>query len=200
MSAEEAAGHRAQDDSPNTADVSYAQMMIVHHAQALEMTALAPGRAGSAAVKGLAERIAAAQKPEIEMMRDWLTSHGKPQRAQGHSGHAAMPGMATDAQLAAQSMSVDDLAECDQRVGVGRCGQRMLFFLDDLENDLAVGAGGSGVDDRADRLRGAALLADDAPKVFTRDLELEHGCRVPLRLFHLNGIRVIHKSLCQEFN
>ncbi|MEX3105707.1 MULTISPECIES: DUF305 domain-containing protein [unclassified Streptomyces] len=101
MSAEEAAGHRAQDDSPNTADVSYAQMMIVHHAQALEMTALAPGRAGSAAVKGLAERIAAAQKPEIEMMRDWLTSHGKPQRAQGHSGHAAMPGMATDAQLAA---------------------------------------------------------------------------------------------------
>ncbi|GAV45935.1 DUF305 domain-containing protein [Streptomyces acidiscabies] len=100
MSAEEAAEHRAQDDSPNAADVSYAQMMIVHHTQALEMTALTPDRAGSAAVKGLAERIAAAQKPEIEMMRDWLTSHKKPQQAQGHAGHAAMPGMATDAQLA----------------------------------------------------------------------------------------------------
>ncbi|WP_416970667.1 DUF305 domain-containing protein [Streptomyces sp. 4F14] len=100
MSAEEAAGHRAQDDSPNTADVTYAQMMIVHHAQALEMTGLAPGRAGSAAVKGLAERIAAAQSPEIEVMRDWLKTHGKPLEAQGHSGHTAMPGMATAAQLA----------------------------------------------------------------------------------------------------
>jgi len=101
MSAEEAAEHRAQDDSPNAADVSYAQMMIVHHAQALEMTALVPGRSASASVKALAERISAAQKPEIAVMRSWLTSYKKPQNPQGHAGHAAMPGMATDAQLAA---------------------------------------------------------------------------------------------------
>ncbi|MHC5904034.1 DUF305 domain-containing protein [Streptomyces sp. S6] len=100
MSAEEAAEHRAQDDSPNAADVTYAQMMIVHHAQALEMTELVPGRAESASVKALAERISAAQKPEIAVMRDWLTSHKKPQNPQGHAGHGTMPGMATDAQLA----------------------------------------------------------------------------------------------------
>ena len=100
MSAEEAAEHRAQDDSPNTADVTYAQMMIVHHAQALEMTELVPDRSRSAAVKALAQRISAAQKPEIAVMRDWLTSYKKPQNPQGHAGHEAMPGMATDAQLA----------------------------------------------------------------------------------------------------
>ena len=32
----------APDDSPNSADFTYAQMMIVHHGQALEMTELVP--------------------------------------------------------------------------------------------------------------------------------------------------------------
>ncbi|WP_246561507.1 DUF305 domain-containing protein [Streptomyces roseirectus] len=100
MSAEEAAGHRAQDDSPNSADVEYAQMMIVHHEQALKMTELVPQRAQSTAVKGLADRISAAQAPEIEVMRDWLKVNKKPVEARGHAAHGAMPGMATDAQLA----------------------------------------------------------------------------------------------------
>jgi uncharacterized protein (DUF305 family) len=77
LSAEEAARQRAEDDSPNSADVSYARMMIEHHSQALTMTELAPDRAGSAKVKRLAERIAAAQGPEIAAMKDWLKTHGK---------------------------------------------------------------------------------------------------------------------------
>lgn len=98
LSAEEAAGHRPENDSPNSADVSYARMMIEHHAQALVMTDLAPKHAGSKEVKRIAARIAAAQKPEIEAMKGWLTSHGKPLKAEGHQ-HATMPGMATEAQL-----------------------------------------------------------------------------------------------------
>ncbi|MFE9774428.1 DUF305 domain-containing protein [Streptomyces sp. NPDC005931] len=102
LSAEEAAQRRAEDDSPNSADVSYARMMIEHHAQALEMTRLVPERAESSAVVKLAERIAAAQRPEIEAMKGWLKTHGKGGRddaqAHGHS-HATMPGMVTTAQL-----------------------------------------------------------------------------------------------------
>ncbi|MFE6852270.1 DUF305 domain-containing protein, partial [Streptomyces sp. NPDC057674] len=64
------------DQSRNSADFSYAQMMIVHHRQALTMTALAPERAASAQVKGVAERIAAAQKPEIGAMEGWLKNNG----------------------------------------------------------------------------------------------------------------------------
>lgn len=98
LSAEEAADQRAEDDSPNSADVSYARMMIVHHTQALEMTELAPDRAESAQVKKLAERIAAAQGPEIDAMESWLTSYDKDTKDPAHD-HASMPGMATEAQL-----------------------------------------------------------------------------------------------------
>jgi uncharacterized protein (DUF305 family) len=98
LSAEEAADQRSENDSPNSADVSYVRMMIEHHAQALVMTDLAPGRAESKDVKRIAERIAAGQKPEIEAMKGWLKSYGKPLKAERHE-HATMPGMATRAQL-----------------------------------------------------------------------------------------------------
>ncbi|GAA3201733.1 DUF305 domain-containing protein [Streptomyces virens] len=100
LSAEEAEQRRAEDDSPNSADVDYARMMIEHHAQALEMTDLVPDRAESPKIVKLAERIAAAQDPEIKAMKGWLKSHGKAERDHGHGhDHATMPGMATQAQL-----------------------------------------------------------------------------------------------------
>lgn len=100
LSAGEAAAQRADDDTPNTADVSYARMMIQHHTQALEMTGLVPDRARSGDLKRLALRISAAQGPEIEAMRGWLKTHGETETgdAGGHQ-HTGMPGMATEAQL-----------------------------------------------------------------------------------------------------
>lgn len=114
LSAQEAAEHRAEDDSPNSADFSYARMMIEHHTQAVEMTALVPDRAESSRLKRLAERISAAQGPEIEAMRGWLKNHdgGERDARTGHD-HAAMPGMATQAQLeklrAAKGEAFDEL-------------------------------------------------------------------------------------------
>lgn len=97
LSAEEAV-QAAGNDAPNSADFRYAQMMIQHHAQALELTALAPSRSGSPSVKRLAERITAGQKPEIGAMEGWLTHNGGANRKAAHD-HSAMPGMATPAQL-----------------------------------------------------------------------------------------------------
>ncbi|WP_030182056.1 DUF305 domain-containing protein [Streptomyces violaceorubidus] len=112
LSAEEAGKQRADDDSPNAADVSYARMMIQHHAQALKMTELAPEQAESGQVKKLAERISAAQGPEIKAMEGWLANHGEKVAGGGHE-HAAMPGMATEAQLkklrAAEGKAFDQL-------------------------------------------------------------------------------------------
>ncbi|MGW1230067.1 DUF305 domain-containing protein [Streptomyces sp. NPDC001478] len=93
------AAKEAAVDSPNTADVRYVRRMILHHTQALEMTALVPSRARSSSVKRLAARITAAQRPEIGAMEGWLSRHGKDEKAAGHDDHAAMPGMATAAQL-----------------------------------------------------------------------------------------------------
>ncbi|MFJ8733456.1 DUF305 domain-containing protein [Streptomyces bauhiniae] len=96
MSAEDAAEQREDDNSPNAADRSYAHMMIAHHTQALRMTELAPKRAESTQVKRIAERISAAQGPEINSMKGWLATYGKGGTAHDHG---TMPGMATGAQL-----------------------------------------------------------------------------------------------------
>ncbi|MDQ0603730.1 uncharacterized protein (DUF305 family) [Streptomyces canus] len=114
LSADEAADQRAEDDSPNSADVSYARMMIEHHTQALELTELAPERAKSTKVEKLAERIKAAQGPEIAAMRSWLKTYGKQETQEGDAhDHASMPGMATEAQIdklrAAEGTAFDQL-------------------------------------------------------------------------------------------
>jgi len=59
-------------DSHNEADVTFAQQMIPHHQQAIEMADLAESRAESQEVKELAADIKAAQGPEIETLTGWL--------------------------------------------------------------------------------------------------------------------------------
>ncbi|OEJ35491.1 DUF305 domain-containing protein [Streptomyces subrutilus] len=100
LTPEQAAGEKP-DDTPNAADHAYVQGMIEHHRQALTMSALAPQRASADGVKRLAERIAAAQQPEIGAMERWLARHPAPQAGSGGHGHGhgAMPGMATEQQL-----------------------------------------------------------------------------------------------------
>ena len=61
----------------NDADVTFAQSMIVHHEQAIEMAQLATTRAESQEVLDLAARIEAAQQPEIDLMTGWLEAWGE---------------------------------------------------------------------------------------------------------------------------
>ncbi|MFE7140304.1 DUF305 domain-containing protein [Streptomyces sp. NPDC057644] len=111
LSAEEAAEEAGQDTA-NSADFRYAQMMIEHHGQALVMTELVPERASDSTIKRLAERISAGQKPEIGAMEGWLKRNGGDKHEQHHD-HTGMPGMATEAQLkklrAAEGKAFDTL-------------------------------------------------------------------------------------------
>ncbi|KOY53655.1 DUF305 domain-containing protein [Streptomyces sp. XY332] len=79
----------AQQGDHNAADVAFAQGMIPHHRQAIEMADLAATRAESAEVKKLADEIKKAQDPEIKTLSGWLTSWGEqlPAEGQGHGGH-----------------------------------------------------------------------------------------------------------------
>ncbi|MFJ7265082.1 DUF305 domain-containing protein [Streptomyces sp. NPDC099050] len=95
----EQAAKELPDDTPNAADRAYVRNMIEHHGQALTMSALAPDRASADGVKRLAERIAAAQKPEIGAMEGWAARNPAPGTSPGGHDHAAMPGMATEQQL-----------------------------------------------------------------------------------------------------
>lgn len=65
-------------EEPNAADVTFAQAMIVHHAQALEMVELAGENLEDQQVRSLAERISAAQQPELTTLTAWLVEHDKP--------------------------------------------------------------------------------------------------------------------------
>jgi uncharacterized protein (DUF305 family) len=69
------------------ADVMFAQTMVPHHQQAVEMADLALTRASSADVKALAAKIKAAQDPEIATMNGWLGQWG------ARTGSAGMSGM-----------------------------------------------------------------------------------------------------------
>ena len=91
----------------NDADVTFAQEMIPHHQQAIEMAELAESRADSDEVKELAADIEAAQGPEIETMTGWLESWGEDVPDEGMSGmdHGDMSsddmtGMMTDDEMA----------------------------------------------------------------------------------------------------
>ena len=69
-------------------DVRFAQMMIPHHQQAVEMAERALQKDTSARVRQLAEQIRAAQDPEIATMTRWLEQWGAPMTSdQGHAGH-----------------------------------------------------------------------------------------------------------------
>ncbi|WP_116247201.1 DUF305 domain-containing protein [Nocardiopsis sp. FIRDI 009] len=62
----------AEEQGHNAADVNYLVLMIEHHRQALEMTDLVPDRHQRDGIDSIADRIAAAQGPEITAMESWL--------------------------------------------------------------------------------------------------------------------------------
>ena len=75
----------------NDADVMFAQMMIPHHQQAIEMSdiALDPNTGASAAIIALATQIKGAQDPEISQMKNLLTTWGMPTEM-GSMDHSSM--------------------------------------------------------------------------------------------------------------
>ena len=89
------------------ADARFMQMMIPHHAQALELAALAEARTSNPDLIAIAGRIDAGQEDEIAFMRDWLAARGQPATAamehmagMSHAEHMASMGMATPEQMA----------------------------------------------------------------------------------------------------
>src|SRR5713226_5804159 len=68
------------------ADIEFMQGMIMHHAQAVEMTALIPSHTRDKAIRTLGERISLSQADEIKFMKRWLMARNAPVSM-------AMPGM-----------------------------------------------------------------------------------------------------------
>lgn len=93
-------------------DIEFMQGMIMHHAQAVEMTALIGARTENKEIRLLGARISQSQSDEINFMRRWLEIRGEPVSmpmsnkpgSHAHGGHSAgdqmmMPGMLSEKQM-----------------------------------------------------------------------------------------------------
>lgn len=91
------------------------QHMIVHHAQAVEMTALIESHTKNKNVQALGERISRSQSDEITFMKRWLTVRGEPTSPPAHATHGTgmsghqmlMPGMLSPKQMDALKKAKD---------------------------------------------------------------------------------------------
>lgn len=106
-SAQAAADHNADD-------VTFAQQMVPHHSQALDMAKLVPSRSTDPKVVDLASRIAKAQDPEIQQMQSWLTSWGAGMSGMPGMTHEPLPGMSGSMP---GMMSEDDMKKLEAAKG-----------------------------------------------------------------------------------
>lgn len=65
-------GDRSGAPVYSEADITFMQEMILHHAQALQMTALVPDRTETEAIRRMADRMERSQGDEIDQMIRWL--------------------------------------------------------------------------------------------------------------------------------
>jgi uncharacterized protein (DUF305 family) len=80
----------------NSNDIMFAQMMIPHHQQAIEMSKYAVKNSRNMEIKKIASAISAAQGGEISQMKYWLTAT-KSSATMGHN--MEMNGMISDSQM-----------------------------------------------------------------------------------------------------
>jgi uncharacterized protein (DUF305 family) len=62
----------------SAADVDFMQGMIMHHAQAVEMTAMISSHTQNKDLRSLGARISSSQSDEIRFMKRWLAARGEP--------------------------------------------------------------------------------------------------------------------------
>lgn len=118
----------------NAIDVSFAQGMIPHHGQAVQMADMALATSTNPEIKALAEQIKAAQSPEIEQMTTWLNDWGQTvpdpnammDDNMDHSGGMMMSGM----------MSAADMARLEN--GTGSDFDRMFLEMMVLHHEGAI--------------------------------------------------------------
>jgi len=118
----DAPGKPTRTLSPSTSGQHYRQVrrqmfrfmqgMIMHHAQAIEMTALIGSHTENKDLRSLGARISSSQSDETKFMKRWLEARGEPTSPMmpempgmdmsSHASHSMlMPGMLTEKQMEA---------------------------------------------------------------------------------------------------
>ena len=131
------------------ADVKFMQGMIAHHAQAVTMSAFAPGNNAGSDIQILAARISVSQTDEIVFMQRWLRERKQsvpdpsiPHAMHDNEMHGQMPGM----------LSEEQMVELSQVTGPGFDKLYLRYMIQHHEGALVMldklfGSKGAGQDD-----------------------------------------------------
>jgi uncharacterized protein (DUF305 family) len=130
------------------ADVEFMQGMIMHHAQAVEMTALIASRTDNKDLRMLGAKISSSQSDEIKFMKRWLAARGEavsmampgmPDMDASGKPMALMPGMLTPEQM--EALRSAKSAEFDHLFLTGMIQHHngALIMVKDLFNTAGAG-------------------------------------------------------------
>lgn len=137
-------------------DVEFMQGMIMHHAQAVEMTAMIEERTTNENIRLLGARISQSQSDEIEFMTRWLrnrgrsaempmpTANGGEHAHHGHGGHntgghESMPGMLSPEQMKELAAAKGDEFDRLFLVGMIQHHEGALVMVKDLFETAGAG-------------------------------------------------------------
>ncbi|CAN5310905.1 DUF305 domain-containing protein [soil metagenome] len=137
---------RAVLPAKSAKDVEFMRGMIMHHAQAVEMTALIEERTKNKDVRLLGARISQSQLDEMDLMKRWLVARGestemKTSAAHGSHSHGShhspvaemrMPGMLNSKQMADLKAARDAAFDKLFLLGMIQHHEGALAMVDDL--------------------------------------------------------------------
>ncbi len=152
----------ALTDSHNESDVEFVQGMIPHHEQAVQMADMVVAGMVTTELAALADRVRAAQQPEIDLMMSWLAEWGL--ERDPHAGHM----MGSEHGM----MSDDDMAALDAAEGAEF--ERMWLDMMIKHHEGAVAMANdvlaAGVDPRVAALAEAVVEAQTAEIALMRQM------------------------------
>ena len=121
----------------SASDIMFAQSMIPHHEQAIEISKLAAKNASNLEIKALAKAIIRAQSREISQMKYWLTATNSPMEMQmdmGMSGVLSANAMKTLKTLKGAKF---DRAFLKAMIAHHQGALKMISYLDGSKNSEA---------------------------------------------------------------
>ena len=127
------------------ADAKFMQGMIMHHAQAVEMTALIDTHTENKELRALGARINSSQTDEIKFMKTWLAARGEsmsmPAMTHDHNAMsmALMPGMLTPDQMEALRKAKGAEFDCLFLTGMIQHHSGALTMVKDLFDTAGAG-------------------------------------------------------------
>ena len=137
------ASTRAVLPARSAKDVEFMRGMIMHHAQAVEMTAIIESRTANKNVRLLGDRIRQSQSDEISFMKRWLEVRGEAVSPQmdmaDHQHHTLMPGMLTAKQMDALKKAKGPEFDRLFLAGMIQHHKGALVMVEDLFNTAGAG-------------------------------------------------------------